>query len=1040
MLLLAIACSTTRAPLPVVSDVRPALLCGVEPKDVVVEGSGFSPVAADVLVEPHLALPTLELARAGDIFGNADGDEEVFTWTVGESLRWVDANTLELRTDPLPPGAWDAQVTNPDGGVGALPAALVWTAPPRITALAPADVCVDTVGELRVEGTGFAFADAPVVTVGGVEVTGTLEGCTALAGGHGTSCEAILVPLDGLAIGDMDVTVTTIDSCTTTATLRVAAPPVIDAVAPSTACGTPAITLTGTGFPADPIVTIGGVAATVDSANPAEVVVTPGPGTPTGDVEVVLSSLLGCTASTTMTLVDAPELWFVDPGVVPAGRALAMTVWVSDVSADISEVWVDDGSGPISLAFTWDDRVIASLPDTLPAGTYTVGIEQTDGCGGALADALVVSDTATVAIEALEPAYAWEWDDTPVQITATDPLPAGMVGFDSDVRLYLSARAGGSAAAVRALTRRTETLLTATIPAGLEPGAYDVFAVNPDGTLGVLESGLTVTEERPPVIDSVSPPGLINTRSETVTIRGSSFRDPSVAVTCREGGIETTVAATVTASTSTTTTALVPSDDFGQAVCVVELTNADGPSARWAALSIRSPSENLFPWAAGTELVVARRAPAGAAARTSSVERWVYALGGDDGDPASPLDSVERAFVDVYGDPGEWALISPLPSPLTRASAVVIGEFVYVVGGDDGTGLVAGGWRAHVLDPLATPRFDTLSIDAGGLGPGRWSWRIAAIYASDDPTNPDGESLPSDPIVVTLPDVGGLGVDLAWEPMVGAVGYRVYRSPTAGDTDEEWVGDTTDTHLFDDGLPTTPDYAPLAAGALGAWVALPALDTPRAGACAAIASDPEPDPVRVYLYVAGGEDAAGDPLDTVEVLDVVIVAPAEHQDGAWADAGVTLTDPRSGCGAWTVDAARHSVVDAETTWLYFGGGEGPSRTVGTVDAGLVGSGGVFDEWTEIDSMSPARAGYGAAAGSNFLYAFGGSQGAPSTSGVSAELGDDPMPEVHNWNNLGTSLAEARVYPGSAQESAVIFVFGGETDTAAASRSVDVTNW
>jgi hypothetical protein len=141
-----------------------------------------------------------------------------------------------------------------------------------------------------------------------------------------------------------------------------------------------------------------------------------------------------------------------------------------------------------------------------------------------------------------------------------------------------------------------------------------------------------------------------------------------------------------------------------------------------------------------------------------------------------------------------------------------------------------------------------------------------------------------------------------------------------------------------------------------------------------------------------------------------------------------------------VDAARHSVVDAETTWLYFGGGEGPSRTVGTVDAGLVGSGGVFDEWTEIDSMSPARAGYGAAAGSNFLYAFGGSQGAPSTSGVSAELGDDPMPEVHNWNNLGTSLAEARVYPGSAQESAVIFVFGGETDTAAASRSVDVTNW
>ena len=41
-------------------------------------------------------------------------------------------------------------------------------------------------------------------------------------------------------------------------------------------------------------------------------------------------------------------------------------------------------------------------------------------------------------------------------------------------------------------------------------------------------SGLTVTEERPPVIDSVSPPGLINTRSETITIRGKAMVDPAV--------------------------------------------------------------------------------------------------------------------------------------------------------------------------------------------------------------------------------------------------------------------------------------------------------------------------------------------------------------------------------------------------------------------------------------------------------------------------------------------------------------------------------
>ena len=552
----------------------------------------------------------------------------------------------------------------------------------------------------------------------------------------------------------------------------------------------------------------------------------------------------------------------------------------------------------------------------------------------------------------------------------------------------------------------------------------------------------SVTEDRPPEIFTVTPPGLANTVDETITIRGAAFRDPTVSMTCLDGGVETTVSGTVTTSSGTSIEAVVPSNDFNQAVCVVTVTNSDGPTASWAALSIRNPAENLFPWEAGTDMVEARRAPGAAAARTSSVERWVYAAGGDEGDASTARSSIERAPIGVYGDLGEWELLDgELPAPLTLMAATTIGEWVYLIGGDDGTGALASGWRAHVLDPEEVPRFADLSVTDGGLGAGTWTWRVAALYAATDVSNPGGESLAGDPIHATFPaDTAGLGVTLTWDSVDDAVGYRVYRSPAAGDTTLEWVADTVDTSFFDDGLATDPSLTPLPAGALGEWIALPEMASARSSPCASWTADPEPDPVRVHLFVAGGLDESGEPLDSVERLDITIVTAGEHETDTWVDAGVTLTEARSQCGAWTVDSTRHSVVDEGEAWLYFGGGLTDTRAVGTVDAGRVEVGGVFSEWDEIDSMSPARAGFGVTSASDFLYGFGGQQGAPSTGGVSGELGEEPMPDVRNWNSLGVSLTEARYLAGSAQESAVVVQAGGETDSASATRSTDVTRW
>jgi hypothetical protein len=255
-----------------------------------------------------------------------------------------------------------------------------------------------------------------------------------------------------------------------------------------------------------------------------------------------------------------------------------------------------------------------------------------------------------------------------------------------------------------------------------------------------------------------------------------------------------------------------------------------------------------------------------------------------------------------------------------------------------------------------------------------------------------------------------------------------------------WVADVTDPSFTDQGAPADASTAPLPLGALGEWAALDPLGTARSSPCVAIGHDPSPDPVIAYLYVAGGFDAAGAPLDTVERLDVTVEGDGAQTSGAWVTTATRLSEARGRCGGYTVDSTLHDVVGEGETWVVFAGGDTDRRTTGTIDAGYVQPGGDLDPWTQSDAMSPARAGFATASASDFLYAFGGQNGAPSTGGVQGELDGTSMPDVRNWNSLGTSLSEARFLPGSAQESAVIFVLGGQTDTSSASTTVDVTNY
>lgn len=1073
---LSVACQPVLdSPTPSVSSVDPPLVCNEQLSSVVtVRGDGLSPVVTDTLGDPTLELPDLSLVHAGTIDGGA-ATGAIVDLDEGPSgvVQWLDDATMTFEVTPelgLGEAIWDVVVRNPDGQTATQARGFASIAAPTIDALVPEAICVDAGDRaLTIEGTGFLVYDGATPTVfidGDAYAAAFTLGCVELAAVPAaqlcTSLE-ITVPGDTYAVGGHEVIVENPApaACRTSAaaTLTITEPPTIEAVEPDDVCDTGGtVTITGTGFREGATAAIGDVQATsvtVVSETRIDATFT---ALPSGLQSVTVANADGCDAQADamIEVVPAPLLFWVDPPVVYSEVAVAATVYLTGVTGTITDVTLVAADGAeTTLSFTWDaseaDELVATIPAGLAEGTYDLRVVQDGTCPATLIGAVYVEADVGVAIEAVEPAWAWTGDTTAVSVHATDPAPSGLVQFADVPRVYLNPTSGaGTATGLASVSYADATLLRAVVPAGLDVGTYDVLVINPDGAVGFLAAGLEVTAEPPPTIDAISPASVPSGGDQALTIRGADFRAPTVSFECVDPGTGATTGAsgTVTASTATAIDALLPTDTTGNGVCVVTVTNSDGPSVSFAAVSVTNPSQNLYPWAAGASMLTARRAPAAIAGRATSASRYLYAIGGDDGTEAGAMASIEAAAVDAYGSLSDWSeLPGTLPGPLTLAGVAKIGRFVYLVGGHDGAAPVDTVWRAQVLDPLAAPAFDDLSIDYGTgveLGGGTWIYRVAALFDATDAANPGGESLASDPIVVRLPDIAErIALTLTWSEVSGASGYRVYRSPAAdsGSGAEVWLADvsggTTLSYTDDNGDTPDASLTPLPEGALGEWAEMPSLPSPLRSPCVTVAVDPA-DPNTTYLYAAGGLDDSGAVHDAIRLLPITTVSDSEQTPGAWSEASVTLADAAYECGAWAADASVNSVIPSGETWLYFGGGRTAAGTTGAISAGRVQAGGDLADAQAVEGMNPERAGFGAAVASNFLYVFGGQKGAPSNGGRSTEILGPP--DLDNWNSLGTSMTEDRYLAGSAQESSVLFQLGGQTSSAAATATVDSCNY
>lgn len=1011
---------------------------------------------------------------------------------MGVSLEACTSLVVAVPQDTLAPGDYDVQVQNPgSAGCKSQPSTgddttrAVLIPPPTVTSATTVAVCGAATSTIDVVGTDFVVLDSPAATpsaeLSGAGQTRTYASVVdpascqpVTASSSAQRCTALRITIPGgdLPLGRYSLTLHNPgqNACqiATPLTVDVVGSPTLSSVSPATLCtGGGTINLVGTNIYAGAAAKINQVSSTNLTVNAGATQAQaqfagPIPLTVAGMLDdVTLENAPGCSAKLTAAIAinPGPAILFVDPPTVPAVTTIRATLYASGISGQIKQVQIfpRGGQTPI-LTFTsttipalsldpiFPNRAYLTLNlGALPEGTYDVALSDTMSvCTAFLASALKVVATPTLTVTKATPAFGSPTQDTPLTITGT--------GFAAVPRAYLSG-GGGSAQSLAAVTFTSATSLNAVARQGLTPGLYDLIVVNPNGTFGIARGAFTVTTAAapPPVITSLSPASIVQGSPSGVQVLGSGFRTgAAIALTCFNSSNVLVAGATASvtniAGSGQALTASFSAPN-GSTYCLVRITNQDNTSFEYSAVGVTNSSLNLSGFKAGANMTAPRRALAAVAGRPTAVARYVYALGGDNGQDAMPRASVEAAATGLDGQLGTFAVLSQqLPKTLSFLSATVIGRFIYAVGGFDGAAASRNVYRAEILSPLNAPQFSDVNLALSqtvGLGQGTYVYRIAAVMGAGDASNPSGETLAGDFFPIQLPQLttGRLVVQLFWPGVPGAQSYRIYRSPavnTAAGGEKllavvaHNAGMTTQTYS-DNGTVVPSGASPLPIGSTGSWATLPSLATARIGAAVGVAQHPT-NPAQWFLYAVGGNSgtiAAPTPLDTGEFLMITVNNAGNVQTqttgGAFAATTGKLSKPRWLTAGLPATSANNSVVmPVGTTYFFAASGSTTSLTTleRIVETAQSQADGQLPSFASAGTVGIARPGYGGVLVNNQMLAFGGFQGGnASTASDSANLTSSTT--LSNFNNLaGGSLLSPRALQGTAVESAFIYQLGG----------------
>lgn len=1024
---------------------------------------------------------------------------------MGVSLESCAEIVAAIPQQSLPAGTYKVAVRNPGSAscVSQEDVRTVVIPPPTVTSTQALAVCSIAATTLQVTGTNFLMitqptAATPTVTIGTQSFPSMLSDCVDITDAPGAQlCTTLTftVPANAFPTGMYQAMIKNpgADACSVAMSLQidVVGPPTFAAmnpVTPTTICsGGGKLTLSGTNFYTGGSAIInttangmpGGTAQprqsltfAVSNANQTADAQFSGPLTVGGLYTVTVRNAPGCEATTAQIerVSPGPSILFVDPPAVPNVVSIQATVYASSVGPPIKSIriapagtmnyttWTTTTTPPLVLDPARPNRALITLPAGLAAGKYDVVLDDQTACPAFLPGGLTVVQTPTLTVTSATPAFGSAGLDTAIVIAGT--------GFVSTPRAYLNPTGnppGSRAQALSAVTFQSATSLSAVVRSGLTPGDYDLLVVNPNGAFGIKPRAFKVTAANapPPVVTSVAPSSLVTASSTPVTINGTGFRaGATVGMTCYDATGAVVAGSAAAAPTAiTATTISVNITGVGQ-YCIVRVTNQDTTYFDYSAVGITNSSLNLTGFKLATSLTTGRRALAAVAGRPTAVARFVYAIGGDNGQDNAPMSSVEMAPTALNGDLGSFIVLSqPLPKALSFLSVVNIGRFLYAVGGFDGAAAVKDVYRSELLSPLNAPQFSDVDVSysaSTGLGAGVWTYRIAAVLSAADPNNPNGETLAGDPFPVQLPVVqGGLQLLLFWPSVTNAVSYKIYRTPKVNDaTGKELLLATVPANMAamtqqytDDGSKLPAGAAPLPLGSTGTWRAIAQLATARAGAGVAAAVDPT-NPALYYLYAVGGNSgtlATPTALRTVEFLPITLVNGGQTQTfTTWTAATSQLATGRWALAALPATSDQNNLVPAGRTYLYAGSGSTNTLLNGSkpIEVAQVQAGGQLLAFTDSGSVGINNQGYGGALVNNQMMAFGGFGGGGTAQNGSVTATLKTATTLNNFNSLGGGvLLRPRALQGTALESAFIYQLGGaNAGVNSAQNTTEQTIW
>ena len=341
------------------------------------------------------------------------------------------------------------------------------------------------------------------------------------------------------------------------------------------------------------------------------------------------------------------------------------------------------------------------------------------------------------------------------------------------------------------------TTLTATVPADLPAGAYELTVTNPDGQSANLGGAFTVMSSGD----------------------GSLGRWQATTSMAAPRGMH----------------AVALSGDY-----VYALGGYGGSgylnSVEWAAIN---SDGTLGPWQFTTSMTTPRSEFAAVASGD-----YVYALGGHDRVADVALNTVERAAINPDGTLGPWQTTSPMTTPRISFAAVTSNGYVYALGGYDGIAEVElntverteikpdgtlGPWT--MATPLPTTERGHAAVVSGGYLYVVGGQNLPDISAERAAINPDG----------TLSPWQSVSPMTSHRTQFAAVVSRGYLYALAGDGIPQGEKKNTVERAA-----ISPD------GSLAAWQETNSIPARRWGS-PGVAS-------RGYLYVVGGGDPPGSVL------------------------------------------------------------------------------------------------------------------------------------------------------------------------------------